>query len=352
MKHKSIYHSRLTREKIDAYRSGSNEVRRETESVADGSFEQDALDGWEESGCTTASMKRLDKRFGFSSPTLYIAGTSVLVAGIVTAVLFMTSESPLETTPQQAVKVIIEQSDAVIVAEIDSLQELPEEEQIQIASIKTTQQEIKSQPNDVPMTNVDEISPAVMEPLKLEPTVETQKMSTQKFAKEIYLHDLKLVDYSAYRSKPVIEIEKIVLSGTTANYEVKQNMEAEPSIQTVAIPYLDYIDKTMAYIGKGKWKQSLQRLNIVLETYPDDLNGHFYAGLCCYNLQQFDEAKQHFATCLQLSYSNFNEEASWYLAQSFLANGEKSNGKELLVTIRDQKWYYAKQAEKLLKGLK
>jgi TolA-binding protein len=269
----------------------------------------------------------------------------------VTAFFLMNSEKPAASESKK-VRLSMEQSDAMISPSIDTLEELPASQQIRIASVKTTQQEIKSQSADVPLTSVDELPPAILEPLKAEPVVTEQKVSTQKNAKEIYLHDLKLIDYSAYRNKPAIEIERIILTGTTANYETSEQTDVEPSIKTVEIPYMDYIDKTMDYVNRGKWKQSLQRLQEVLSTYPDDVNGHFYAGLCCYNLQQYEDAKQHFATCLQLAYSNFNEEATWYLAQSFLANGEKTSARELLVSIRDQKGYYSKQAEKLLKGMK
>ena len=55
---------------------------------------------------------------------------------------------------------------------------------------------------------------------------------------------------------------------------------------------------------------------------------------------------------IQLEYSNFNEEAEWYLAESRLANGEKTAAKELFTKIKNQKGFYSKQAEKNLKNWK
>lgn len=354
MKHKSVYQSQLTRERIDAYRNGNNSTRREIEGSLNDSFDQDALDGWEESGLSTTVMhKQLDKRFGYSNKGIYlISGTAAVV--IATSVLLVSYFQKEQTPANQTVQLSMEHSDAVMPESIDTLQELPKSEQISIVSIKHTQQDINTQPETSPVATIDELPQVVLEPLKLEEPVQETKVSTQKNAKEIYLHDLKLIDYSQYRSRPVIPTERIVMTGTPADQEQKTTPETESTttITKVDIPYMDYIDKTMAYVSKGKWKQSLQRLQIVLETYPDDVNAHFYAGLCLYNLQQYEEAKTHFAACLQLSYSNFNEEASWHLAQSFLANGEKNSAKELLTAIRDQKGYYSKQAEKLLKGIR
>ena len=352
MKYKQSYKSGLTREKIDAYSKASNPTRREIEGSLTGPFEQDALDGWETSGLQTGQMKRLDKRFQFQSSTPYIVGGALItICSIIFFFTFNTIETPKQVITEK-IQLSTEQSDAIMPVSIDTMQELPKSRQIQITALKTTQQGIKSQPENTPMTQVDELPIVIFEPLKLEIESPTQKISTQKTAKEIYLHDLKLIDYSQYRSKPAIETERIILSGTPADLENKLHSETETTVTTVSIPYMDYIDKTMSYVGKGKWKQSLQRLQLILATYPDDVNGHFYAGLCSYNLQQYEDAKQHFATCLQLSFNNFNEEATWYLAQSLVANGEKNNAKQLLTTIRDQKGYYAKQAEQLLKGLK
>ena len=350
MKYKQTQRSGLSREQIDAYKNGSEQERRQIEGSVNGSFEQDALDGWQLSAAGTSSMKRLDKKFIRPSKLPLYLGVVAAVALTAGTIVFLSS-SPVPTPAEQKVQLSVEQTDVSIPASIDTLEALPETEQIQIASIKTMQQELQSQPATVPTTDLQEIPDVVLEPLTIaQPKESNPKIAKQKSAREIYYHDLKLIDYSAYRSKPVIETERVVLSGTPADQEEKGSQSTETTITTVAIPYMDYIDKTMLYVGKGKWKESLQRLQLIIKAYPDDVNGHFYAGLCSYNLQQYEDAKQHFANCLQLPFSNFNEEASWYLAQSLLANGEKSQAKELFVVIRDQKGYYSKQAEKVLKS--
>ena len=350
MKYKQTYQSGLSREQIDAYKSASEQTRREIEGSVNGSFEQDALDGWQMSAAGTSSMHRLDKKF--SSPSswpIYLGGASLAVIAVAGVLFFR--NTPSETLPsKEKVELSVEQTDISLPAAIDTLEALPETQQIHIASIKTTQQELQSQPATVPTTDLQEIPALVLEPLIISVPAETNpKLVKQKSAKEVYYHDLKLIDYSAYRTSPTIETEQLMLSGTPANQESMQEA-TETTLTTVSIPYSIYIKKTMLYVGKGKWKESLQRLQLIVKTYPDDVNGHFYAGLCSYNLQQYNEAKQHFASCLQLPFSNFNEEASWYLAQSLLANGEKTEAKELFVVIRDQKGYYSKQAEKVLKS--
>ena len=114
------------------------------------------------------------------------------------------------------------------------------------------------------------------------------------------------------------------------------------------MPYMDYLEKTIELFAKGQNKKALSRFAIILETYPDDLNANFYAGLCYYNLKEYTSASFSFSKCLDSKFLNFNEEAEWYMAKSFLAAGNVSEGKVILKKIKTDGGYYAKQAEKLL----
>lgn len=354
MNSKDTYQSGLRRDQIDAYSNTSATNQRETEGKLHDAFDQDALDGWQESGLSTAAMKRLDKRYGFAPKGILTGGAAILTGVTLATVWYFSTQTPSSNRIASAEKVQlrVEQTDAVITPAIDSLTELPVTRQIVIASVRNSQQEINALPEKTTEQGQEEIPAVVLEPITLQPEVVPQKIASQKNAKEIYLHDLKLIDYRLYRTKPSVHVEQIVLTGTPADQEKIEGSETETTIAQIDIPYYDYLEKTMAFVNKGKWKQSLQRLQLILVSYPDDQNAHFYAGLCCYNLQQFEMAKQHFASCLQLTYNNFNEEASWYLAQTLVANGEKNSAREMLTAIRDQNGYYAKQAERLLKGLK
>lgn len=355
MKAKGTYRKGLSRRQIESYRHADEAGKRHVEGHLQDDFEQDALDGWMESGLSIAEgMHRADKRFRFKNHWLTASVIVLVTGGILLALLFSGNNVAPVSPPhaKEKVRLSIEQSDAVIETAIDTLTELPKERQIAAVTIKTTQQEIKKRPEEKAPITAEDFPVVLLEPLKIDEEIAPAKTSLRKLAKEIYLHDLKLIDYRQYRSKPpVVKTERIILTGTPANSEERgTSSDAETEITKVDIPYIDYIDKTMDYVNRGKWKQALQRLQLILVTYPDDLNAHFYAGLCSYNLQQYDNAKQHFASCLQLEYTNFNEEAAWYLAQSLLANGEKAAAKELFMKIRSQKGFYAKQAETFLKN--
>ena len=285
MKHKSTYQSGLSREQIEAYKTGSERVRREIEGTAESAFERDALEGWQNIPVGMEAMRQLDRRFSPTPKWPVYLGSAVVAAAVVVTVVLLRPGEQQAARPEQPVKLIVEQTDVSIPAAIDTLEALPQQQQIPIASIKTTQQALQEQSASVPVTNVEAIPEILLEPLSIDKSETTPKIVKQKSAKEVYFHDLKLIDYSLYRTKPVIETERIELTGTPADQEHQFTEEASPTITTVSIPYMDYIEKTMKYVNRGKWKESLLRLQLVLKTYPDDANGHFYAGLCSYNLQ-------------------------------------------------------------------
>jgi TolA-binding protein len=318
-------------------------------------FDRDALEGWKNSGIPISQMKLVDRKLNFqkSNFTPFIIGLSTFILVGITFFLIPKNNHSLKTEKPLTVK--IENTDLKIPEEIDTLILIPTKDQITVLEIKTSQTEIKHLPTaNKKEKNIEIPFPEfVLEPLPLIVEQKPVTVSKQKIAKEIYLHDLKAIDYSTYRSKPSVQIEQIILTGIPANQEDEDDViPDEPQMKLVQIPYMDYLEKSLNYTNRGKWKQALSRFNEIIKNYPDDVNARFYAGWCSYNLGQYNDACIHFSACLQLEFSNFNDEAEWYLAESRLANGDKNSAKELFVKIKNQKGFYSKQAEKVLKSWK
>ncbi len=342
--------NRLSREDVETYRTSSDEsVKHAFEKKAQESdFENDALEGWGDKTLQSPDMSRLDKKFLSSNKWIY--WTTGTLAIVVISLLFIYSgnqqNSNVELSNNQLQIVSIEKTDLVLPDHIEQMNELPEVEQISVKTIKkdfSNQQKEETIVNEVPV-KVDELPLNKIEESK--PQVGIVKESV--LGKEIYLNDLKLLDYRAYRSKSKITTKQMILTGTPANIGEEVLTEEEPTWKDVEIPYMDYLEKTIELFSKGQNKKALSRFTIILETYPDDLNANFYAGLCYYNLKEYKSASNTFSKCLDSKYLNFNEEAEWYQAKSLLAAGSVSEGKVILKKIKSEGGYYAKQAEKLL----
>ncbi len=348
MKTKNKY-TAISRSEIDDFNLKSNTEQNRLEKKLD-SFDQDALDGFRESGLSTNSLRKLDNRFLRINKMNWW-----LISGLGVAAVFAISVYILSSNEQNSEKKFVEKTEHQLPEYIDSLVELPQEKQLTASVIQKSQKairknnKIEEQKNET-STQI-EFPENILEPLPIEVTDLKHPVSTKKTAKEVYLKDFKTIDYRDYRTRPTLPIEMTLLTGTPANFEGKAAENEEISVKTVEIPYIDYLEKSLDYVNKGKWKQALVRFEEILKNYPDDVNARFYSGMCYFNLKQYEKAFNEFSTCLQLEYSNFNEEAEWYFAKSKINAKQTEEAKKILNEIISRKGYYTKQAETLLKSL-
>ncbi len=351
----------LSREDITDYGDNpdaATQHRVETKEVS-GSFEADAMEGWEAMNYDVGVMKNLDHKFmGSSNIGWYIAGSVVVAATIVTVVLL--NSSPEETKNTQVAQadekitellddqeLTLEKTDLVLPDSISEMKDAPVELQIEPKKIENEFKEMQTEyvdkaPPVIEMIPLDKVR---MEIRQIEPEV----IEKSKSAAEIYLYRLKLVDYRKYRSKPKVKTKQVVLTGTPASKEGKNSEEPVSEMQEIEIPYIEYLSKTMRKFSRGSYKNALTRFDVILETYKDDVNANFYSGLCLYNLGEYEEAIDRFLACRLSVYTNFDEEAQWMTALSYEELGQNDKARIYFQKIIDQGGFYKKRAQSKMK---
>lgn len=347
MKNKNSHNDNsISREDIRIYNSSKDEsIKHAIEKKAlESDFEIDALEGWASTSTGIDILKKSDKRF--TSSNLFWLPISIITIGIIVFVFLLPKNKENSTqsdnktdilTKENRIKVI-EKTDVIIPDKIEILKVIPRNKQIQV---KTIQYDFKEK---IEMNKNSDIVEIEKLPIK---TIEKNSdknviVKKQYQAKEIYLNELKLVDYREYRSKPMIESKQLITSGTTANKENTNSNVEDSDWRKIEIPYIQYIDKTSAFLSKEEYKKALTRLESILEVYPNDVNAHFYAGICYFNLKQNSKAIQHFENCLNSEFSNFNEEAEWYLAKSYEQAGDIEKANKIRTDIKSKGGYYSK----------
>lgn len=345
----------LTREDISQYVSSQDErVKHRIERQSQRSdFESEALEGWSSSSLPLTRMKQMDKKFSPSgSATGITLSVIALVAIAVTGILLFNQSSDVQPPAPvvQPITLKVEKTDIVLPERIDSMTNTPEAELIPAKQIRQDFKEKIATPASIDQSEKNVKSELKVEQLpliKVDLPKREQKLKTLT-AKEIYLSDLKLVDYRSYRSSPYIKTETLELTGVPANLEDAYSVTEESQWNEIDIPYIDYLRKSMDIFSKERYKQALSRFLKVLDTYPDDVNALFYSGLCYYNLNQPDMAVQQFHACLRSNYDNFYEESEWLLARSYEADGQHEKALSIYKLIVSKKGYYAAQAKKVL----
>ncbi len=350
----------LQRSDIEAYGKSDDPLVRNAveQKAASDPFDADAMEGWEALGYDTGLMASADKRFmPRSYKGWYVGGGIAVVAGIVAVVYFTAGTNDPEkvlpqedqilvsqTLPEQ--QIALDESDIVLPEQIEEMEDAPKPQQLPPASIKQDFQEIQAIRMKEPPVPVAELP--VLE-LRTDRPHDLSIIKKHELAKEIYLHDFKLIDYRNYRSKPQIKTRQMILTGLPANFEDSLRKDVDPEWRDVDIPYIDYIDKSMRIFGQGNYKKALSRFETILDTYDMDVNARFYAGLCLYNLGEYDQAIPHFDLCISGPYSNFDEEALWMKALSYEHLGERNKARNIFERIAKERGFYAEQAAKKIK---
>ena len=353
----------LRREDIKRYAETSDQrTKHDIEMRSNESaFEQDAFDGWEAMGHDPAVMQRLDKRFkpsGFNFLTVGMAAVTVI--SIVIAIYFwqnaQTEQSETLASTEQTdqpeasenITFTLDEEDVQLDEAIEVMIEAQEPEQIKVESIQSEQKSIDS-------FQLAKFEADSLHKLELLPTSEVDKpeipelIQSKTFGKEVYLNDLKLLDYRAYRSRPEIKTKQLVLTGTSADKESSAHEGQTSEWRDVEIPYIDYIDKTTRLFSRNNFKKALDRCETIIKTYPDDINALFYGGICLYNLKEYSKAIEYFSRVRNTDFSNFDEEANWLIANCLERYGDKEKARSKYTQIVKDGGFYAKQAQERLK---
>ena len=342
----------LSRKDIRQYLNSEDPKFKNTieKSALENEFDNAALDGWND--FPKANMNRLDKRFRKQN---YLGIKITIAVLLISTVVFFAlkiqdKNEPLKVAQTNAIEdkvdtIVLEKTDYILPRPIEEMNELPVKKQIQASTIindfreKSLIEETKpDQPFDINL-------PA--KKIENENKESRSIIKEEYLGKEIYLFDLKVIDYRFYRTKPEISTKQTLLTGTPANLGEIPNDESL-DWEKIEIPYIEYLSKTMEYFSKGQNKRALTRFLEILNTYPDDLNANFYTGLCYYNLKEYSSAINHFSNCSSSDFKNFYEEVDWYKAKCYIANNQDFEAKELLNQIVAGKGFYANQASKLL----
>lgn len=356
---------RLDRDDIQQYSQTSDPKLKnaiEQKASAD-AFGEDALEGWEALGYDTSAMQSLDKKFSPKSNSgWYITGVALTIVIVSVLVFNSLNTTPTTTTTAQTdttetiqptseeQEIILDESDVFLPEPIEQMSNAPKAEQVNPEVIIDDFKEIEAiriEEPPVPVATLPIID------IDLESAEDRKIIRAHEWAKEIYLHDLKLVDYRNYRSKPKIRTRQLTLTGTPASQETQfadsSDFEQDPTWRDVDVPYIDFIDKSMRIFGRGNYKKALLRYETVLKTYPADVNANFYAGVCLFNLGEHQLAIEHFDACVNGPYANFDEEAVWMKALSYEHLGRRNEARSLFKKIASEEGFYADQATQKLK---
>lgn len=344
--------SGLSREDIENYQSSKNEKFKHSieKKVLQSDFDTDALDGWSSGVTSMNSLKKLDEKWNKKLNFKIIVSVTFLSL----IILFFLLEYSNELSPKKSLRInpkneisakLIHQTDIVIPSHIRDLNVISSENLITSKKLSKEYKLIQENKeiDQSQFSKEENISMKKLDKYELQNGTNDKNIFSNQFhAKEIYFNDLKLVDYREYRSKSIIKSKQLIISGTSADRENPFLNGSENDWEIIEVPYIDYIKDITKLFSEGNYKTALSRFELILKTYPNDINANFYAGLCYYNLKNSLKAIEKLNICIVSEFSNFNEETEWYLAKSYQQNGNIDKANELFNSIKLKGGYYSK----------
>lgn len=348
----------LSREDIDHYGKTKDLHERNIveQKALNSDFNSDAMEGWEMMDYKVSSMNRLDKKFMPRTKTPFYLITSVVVIGVILSGIYIFTKPYVDDLPEKdrlvqqtpvSFDLKLDETDIIIPEEIEKMEEADQQQTVRPEIIKSDFVVIDSVQKLEPIKEVP-----TMPIIHLDVTNKKDRdiIMAHERATEVYLHDFKLIDYGQYRNAPEVKTRQIILTGLPANKETEFSEELNSEWQDVDVPYMEYIDKSMEVFGKARYKKALSRFETILETYPQDINANFYAGICLYNLKEYRTAIEYFNKCRRGAYSNFDQEAQWMIALCYTKLHDPK-ARKLFEEIIEKGGYYATQAEEKLKNI-
>jgi tetratricopeptide (TPR) repeat protein len=313
--------------------------------ASDDPFDNEALEGWSASSVPLESMNSIDRK-RFKGMHYKFAFTSILFFAVSIGFMYFVTTKNKQPATKKITEIKRPTNKPIYKDTITAVNLSPEQELIQPKTIKrnfqlkkennatalatSTQPDLSTQP--LPINKANSIPASIKRRVNL--------------AKETYIQDFKVVDYRYYRSRPASNPNKEILTGTPANSEISINT-TEESDNIVEIAYVSFLGKSLKYFSQNKFKDALSRFDLILETYPDDVNALFYSALCLYNLNQFNLCEKRLIELKNAKFTNFDEEQEWYLLLTYYSLHKDQQFLELKTQIVEAGRFYSKKAAKL-----
>ena len=332
------------------------------DSVESDVITDDALDGFLHSDITWSDVQRMDKRYEkskqlWTKSKWLLRGLSILALVLVAGSYFVTNYNYEKVNTENKIatenKVIKDKRSAPI-SLINEANSNALNSGVQTVPTNIFVQSLIQ--NSIPSSDAVSIenSPLFIDsssgPMK---TLQTKILSSSKKLKnegqvgrEVLIQTLKTVDYRVYRKENTVIVDgNSLLNGVSAN-QSNQSSSTE-NLERKEIAYFDFLTETMRFFNKGMIDLATENFDLILETFPDDVNALFYSGLCALENKDFRKSISFFESVRIHNFTNFREEAEWKLMNVYMLEKELSKAKSLRDEIIQKNGFYAKQAKSI-----
>lgn len=351
---------------LDDYLNGrlsEKEMWQVEAAAADNPLLADALEGMASQGNAGFAVldQKMKSKFG-SSSALNMLWVSILVAVAIVGGSFFINElsshnasvsyhQEIKSSPINEEDLPLEEklTDETIAEEMQALENDPIlPVPVQINAQKALNNQAHPEPEVevaiLPVKDTVDLKPQQVELIN----IQTEKPTVKSNVKLLYMYYFKTVDYTKLFDRKIKVRNMEMNTGTRVYHESRHESEPEIILPYIEVSYTEFLEETMLAFSKNNYKEALKGFKIILKHYPDDVNAHFYGGLCYYNLGKMDKAETYFLLAEKNGINTFDEEAKFYRAQVYMQDKKWDKAKKVLKQIIKDGGFYAGASKKLL----
>ncbi len=236
-------------------------------------------------------------------------------------------------------------------------------------AISTPQETVSTTPS--PVENVGTTSSTIAENQPTEEKEETAEKILPEIDEDLTAYvniasaHYKIVNYETVErlnndNQELSEVEQRkkmldeLARSTPPRYGNQDEVKPEDYINspyTISLNYDFALESAIEAFHQRNYTLAEQRFNLILNQFPQDQNALFYSALVSKFLFKMDIAEIRLRAVIEQEPPVFRPEAQWELAQLLTEQYRLVEAKEWLTTIINQKGFYAKRAEDLLKKI-
>jgi len=215
------------------------------------------------------------------------------------------------------------------------------------ASITTAADKVEESQNE-PMEPVTKIEGAASPDVAVPEEAPKKKVRNARFP-ILYIENYKVVNYTAMSTvNRALEFQSYS-GGTPAKYESGEKMDLDEPLQvTTYRAYEEVVENGILKFQAGRYRAALDKFKLIASQQPEDVNAHFYGGLCYYHLRKHNKSIQSLDLVLDSPVNTFHQEARWYRALALIEKGDKKAAIVALKEVIAEAAFYAERAQEKL----
>ena len=107
----------------------------------------------------------------------------------------------------------------------------------------------------------------------------------------------------------------------------------------------------MIFYQENEHEQAIKKLSQVIQLQPDDVNGHFYLGVCYLLTKKANQAILHFQKVIKLNATFLFEKCYWYLGNAYLLEEDGKQALEMFKKVSEMEGDYEWEAMEMIEKI-